>query len=77
MGPVNRPGWVHELKYDGFRCLALKRVRTVALITRRGTDLSGAFPELVGGLLEIPGDAAIDAELVVQDKAGTEMFGCW
>jgi bifunctional non-homologous end joining protein LigD len=73
--PHAKPGWVYELKYDGFRVLALKEAKQVRLLTRKGNDLSGSFPELVANLLELPGDAAIDGELVVQDKNGAEMFG--
>jgi ATP-dependent DNA ligase len=73
--PHSKPGWVYELKYDGFRCLVLKEQKSVRFITRRGNDLAGSFPELVAQVLDLTGDAAIDAELVVQDTTGAEMFG--
>jgi bifunctional non-homologous end joining protein LigD len=37
--PFGRPGWIFELKYDGFRVLAVSESARVRLLTRRGNDL--------------------------------------
>jgi bifunctional non-homologous end joining protein LigD len=52
--------WIFELKYDGFRCLALKEDDCVRLLSRH-------FPDIVVAMRALPGDAAIDGELVVVD----------
>ena len=41
------PGWIYELKYDGFRCLVSKHGDVVRLESRKGRDMSALFPELV------------------------------
>jgi bifunctional non-homologous end joining protein LigD len=64
------PGWIFELKYDGFRCLISKRGEIVRLETRNGRDLSGCFPELVDEIRPIPHDFVVDSELVVLDEQG-------
>jgi ATP-dependent DNA ligase len=32
------PGWIHEIKHDGFRILARRNSAGVRLITRAGSD---------------------------------------
>jgi hypothetical protein len=36
-------GWIHELRHDGFRILALKDGDTIRLWSRNGRDWSGEF----------------------------------
>ena len=64
------PGWVYELKYDGFRCLVCKHGDVVRLESRHGRDMSDRFPELVAEILPIAGDFVADSELVVLDDQG-------
>jgi ATP-dependent DNA ligase len=63
---------VGEPKFDGWRALA--RVDTyggVSLVTRHGTRLSRAFPELQEALhTYLPPDTIVDAELVRWDPRG-------
>lgn len=72
--PFSAPGWVFELKYDGFRCLALKDGDQVRLLSRNGRDMAAAFPELVADLQTIQTDFAIDGELVILDELGRPLF---
>jgi ATP-dependent DNA ligase len=39
--PPSGPGWLHEIKHDGFRVLAR---RDGAGVTRHGTDFTSLFP---------------------------------
>jgi bifunctional non-homologous end joining protein LigD len=64
------PGWVYELKYDGFRCLVCKHGDVVRLESRNGRDMSDRFPELVTEILPIGADFVADSELVVLDGQG-------
>jgi bifunctional non-homologous end joining protein LigD len=61
------PGWIYELKYDGFRCLVTKLGPTVRLESRSGRELTPLFPELVREIGPMLGDFVADAELVVLD----------
>jgi bifunctional non-homologous end joining protein LigD len=72
--PFSAPGWIFELKYDGFRVLTLKEGERVRLLSRQGRDMSEAFPELVADLAAVDTDFAIDGELVVLDEAGRPQF---
>lgn len=68
--PFSAPGWVYELKYDGFRCLVCKRGGVVRLESRNGRDMADAFPELVAEIAPIRGDFVLDCELVILDEQG-------
>src|SRR5690348_7221239 len=52
--PFDRPGWIFELKLDGFRVLAIRRGDSLRLLSRRGNDLLPCFPEIAACLLELP-----------------------
>lgn len=63
------PEWLYEPKVDGYRVVAFVRGDTVRLQSRRGIDLTPAFPEIVSELLSQAIDTAkgtmiLDAEIV-------------
>jgi bifunctional non-homologous end joining protein LigD len=64
------PGWIFEMKVDGFRALARSRGGKVSLISRTGRELGAQFPEVISALASIPGNWHLDAELVVPDGRG-------
>ncbi|HEX6973527.1 MAG TPA: ATP-dependent DNA ligase [Vicinamibacterales bacterium] len=58
--------WIYEPKWDGFRCLAFRDGRTVALQSKSGQALHRYFPELVETLLAVkPARFVIDGEIVI------------
>ena len=72
--PFSKPGWLFELKYDGFRVLAAQRsVAETSLVTRNGTNLLTCFPEMEDHLKALP-PLVLDGELVVLDKTGRPRF---
>jgi len=42
--PPSGPGWLHEIKHDGFRIMARRDGAGVRLITRSGNDFSSPVP---------------------------------
>jgi ATP-dependent DNA ligase len=54
-----------QQKADGYRCLAFIRSGTVFLQSRRGADLTPAFPEFTIAAGGIGEDLVVDGELVV------------
>jgi ATP-dependent DNA ligase len=42
--PASGPGWLHEIKHDGFRILARRNDAGVQLLTRAGNDFSRRLP---------------------------------
>jgi bifunctional non-homologous end joining protein LigD len=65
--------WIFELKYDGFRVLAMRHGDDAKLLSRRGNDLGACFPEIIACLRELP-DVVLDGELVVLDANGRPQF---
>src|SRR3989442_5235538 len=44
--PVSKPGWLFELKLDGYRVRAAREEGEARLLAREGTHIAAAFPEL-------------------------------
>lgn len=56
--------YICELKWDGTRCLAIKKGKDIKLFNRRGYALEHKYPELVEQLREVETDFEIDGEIV-------------
>ena len=68
------PDWQYEPKWDGFRCLAFRDGRGVALQSKAGQPLGRYFPEIVAALEQLPSPTfVLDGELVVP-VAGVPSF---
>jgi bifunctional non-homologous end joining protein LigD len=72
--PVPAPGWLYELKHDGYRVLARVGGGRVELRTRNGADCRGWYPEIVAGLAGLHGQHLIDGEVCVLDEVGRPSF---
>ncbi|HZE07666.1 MAG TPA: hypothetical protein VE110_02820, partial [Gemmatimonadaceae bacterium] len=67
--------WIHELKLDGFRMGVFVDRGNVRIISRRGTDYTTEFPEIVAAARRLKTRRAlIDGEIVVLDKSGVSRF---
>ena len=42
--PPSGPGWIHEIKHDGFRMMVRRDPAGVVLLTHNGHDWTGRFP---------------------------------
>ncbi|WP_428408712.1 DNA ligase D [Hyphococcus sp.] len=74
--PPEGDGWLHELKYDGYRMQALIEDGSVRLMTRNEKDWTHRYPTIAEALAELDVEsAAIDGELVAVDKKGRSRFG--
>ena len=72
--PVGR-GWIYEVKWDGYRALAIKDEGEVRLISRNKKDLTRDYPTLVTALKALPAKRAIlDGEIVALDASGQPSF---
>ena len=69
-----KPGWLFELKYDGFRMLAERRKGEVCLLYRSGRDATPIFPEIEKAVADLPFDLILDGEAVALDEAGRPVF---
>jgi bifunctional non-homologous end joining protein LigD len=67
--------WVYELKFDGFRIIAVKNGRKVNLVSRNGNELAARFPEVADAVRALPLDeCVIDGEVVALDEQGKSSF---
>jgi len=69
--PPQTKGWLHEIKYDGYRTLVFVENRKVRLITRNGHDWTTRYGALAKVFEKLDCKSAIlDGEVVVQDPRG-------
>ena len=67
--------WIYEVKWDGYRALALKRGDSVRLLSRKGNDLTRDYPEVAESVAGIPAKIALlDGEIVALDDHGRPSF---
>jgi ATP dependent DNA ligase domain len=73
--PPSGPGWLHEIKHDGFRMLARRDSAGVRLITRHGNDFMSRFPLAVAAAMALPAYSfLIDGEAIVTNERGLAVF---
>ena len=66
--PPSGPGWIREIKHDGFRIIARRE-------TRNGHDFSVRFPAIAAAVGALPvRSCVIDGEAIVCDEAGLAVF---
>ena len=69
--PFDQPGWIYELKFDGYRLMAGVQDGQVQLATKKGANATKWFPEIVQGLAQLPGGPHVmDGEVCVLDELG-------
>ena len=68
-------GWMHEIKFDGYRALISAKGSDVTVWTRNGKDWTDKFQPLVEALaaLDLP-SCLIDGEIVAPDAGGNPDF---
>lgn len=73
--PPTGESWVHEIKFDGYRLLALVEGARVRLYTRAGNDWSARFAPLCKAFAKLDmKDGLIDGEAVIAAEDGTFSF---
>ncbi|MDQ3622608.1 MAG: non-homologous end-joining DNA ligase [Verrucomicrobiota bacterium] len=73
--PPSAGDWIYEIKFDGFRALALKDGKHVRLLSRNEKPLGDKFPEIVQALAGLGAEKAIiDGEIVALESDGRSSF---
>src|SRR3954447_12163548 len=67
-------GWIHEIKYDGYRLLISVGDGVATAWTRKGLDWSDKFKALVKAATRLPAGCLIDGEAVALDDKGKPSF---
>jgi bifunctional non-homologous end joining protein LigD len=73
--PFDKPGWVYEEKYDGYRILAYKEGDRVKLLSRNAKDRTATFSKVARAVATLPADTALlDGEVVAFDRRNVSRF---
>ncbi|KEO75530.1 DNA ligase D [Anditalea andensis] len=70
----NKPDWIYELKWDGYRALASVQKGKVHLYSRNGISFKDKFSEIYESLKDIPHDTVLDGEIVSLNEGGVSVF---
>jgi bifunctional non-homologous end joining protein LigD len=73
--PLSGPGWLHEIKHDGFRIVAQKEADKIRLITRNGYDFTERYPLIVDAVRSLAVKSCVlDGEAIVVNQDGLSVF---
>ena len=73
--PRSSPEWLYEPKLDGYRVITFVQDSKVRLHSRRGLDLTPAFPEIAADLaVHANGQMVLDGEIVALGSDGRPSF---
>jgi bifunctional non-homologous end joining protein LigD len=73
--PPSGPGWVHEIKHDGYRIIARRDGAGVRLLTRNGHDFSERYPGVAAAVERLHcRSCVIDGEVTIVDEDGRAVF---
>jgi DNA ligase D-like protein (predicted ligase) len=74
--PPEGDGWIHEVKFDGYRSQMIIDDEGVRIFTRRGLDWTSKYRDLAKAAEELGVESAIiDGEIIVLNEAGLSDFG--
>jgi bifunctional non-homologous end joining protein LigD len=73
--PFNEPGWQCEIKWDGYRAVAMLNKGKVNLFSRNNKSFNEKFYPVVEALKKWDINAIIDGEVVVLTEKGISNFG--
>src|SRR3954447_21604967 len=68
--PPSGPGWLHEIKFDGYRIIARKDGEQVRIWARTTSDYSKAFTRMRDAIAALPVD---NARLAICERANAGM----
>ncbi len=66
--------WRYEVKWDGYRALAINDGREPLLLSRRNNSLAGKFPSIAAALGTLETGSMLDGEIVALDAHGRPSF---
>ncbi len=73
--PPTHGDWLYELKFDGFRAIAVNNDKNISLFSRNENKLNARFPEIVDAIRILTvRECVIDGEIVALDDKGRSSF---
>jgi bifunctional non-homologous end joining protein LigD len=73
--PSDEPGWLYEVKWDGYRTLAYLNKGTVDLRSRNNKSFNEKFYPVYEAMQQWKINAVIDGEIIVVNEKGISDFG--
>lgn len=73
--PPTEDGWLYEIKWDGYRAIALMNKKEVQLLSRNNKSFHEKFYPVFAALQQWAINAVIDGEIVVLNEKGIAHFG--
>ncbi len=73
--PFDRDGWQYEIKWDGYRTIALCNNKKVELMSRNNKSFNEKFYPVYKAVQQWNINAVVDGEVVVLDENGKSNFG--
>jgi len=75
VGSMPAGAWIYEVKFDGYRALALRAGGETRILSRNEKDLGSEFPAVRDSIAALDvQDAIIDGEIVALDEKGRSSF---
>jgi bifunctional non-homologous end joining protein LigD len=72
--PVDEEGWLYEIKWDGYRAIALCNGASIQLLSRNNKSFNEKFYPIPAALQALNLQAVLDGEIVVLNSAGASRF---
>jgi bifunctional non-homologous end joining protein LigD len=73
--PPSGPGWIHEIKHDGYRIMVRRDAAGIRILTRNGYDWTSRFPLIWSAANALRAKSfLIDGEAVACDDSGRAVF---
>jgi len=69
------PDWIFEVKWDGYRAIAIMNAKSVVLQSRNNKSFNEKFYPVYDALVKCNLHAVLDGEIVVINKTGNSDFG--
>ena len=73
--PFDEPGWLYEIKWDGYRAVALCNKGDVNLISRNNKSFNDKFYPVYDAVKAWKANAVVDGEIAVLNNKGVSHFG--
>jgi bifunctional non-homologous end joining protein LigD len=73
--PFDEPGWLYEIKWDGYRAVALMNKKEVNLLSRNNKSFNEKFYPIYEAVKQWGINAVVDGEIAVMNDAGISNFG--
>ncbi|GAA4334185.1 DNA ligase D [Flaviaesturariibacter amylovorans] len=72
--PFSDPGWIYEIKWDGYRAVGYVQGGEAELISRNLKPFTEKYTPVAKALGQLPFDAVFDGEIVAVDERGLGNF---